>query len=1212
MPILIAPANFRTVFDNDGSTVVYIGHCVLRILLLAHRLTGSFIIVNWSGFADIIAASVDLFLGSISGLLSPPTQSSASSTVDLHHSSATITTNLLGIKSYVFPLAMEQPAQPHQQERLMVPIYQLSTPASSCNSLFSSARSTGSSPTTATVTPSAFNYSGTLASNTPRFDTPVINAVFAAIHNTDVEDNLFMGAPSIESLQEPYLWPNTTTTSNDDVYCYNHDATGHQGIEQGKEPKEATHKVEAPRFSNLSTKPLPPCPTSLPPEIESQSGQSTEASDKRPENALRTSLMSDIRSKTHSVLRRAGFSIAPEAGLYKMTRKGQAGHGKDRMDPNNLIVSNLNTTTNTTTTAAGSNINNNGIVGRPRSRSIRERWLSVGRGNNNNNSNSSQPLTSHTIMVPGNNNPKSSASTAVSPTTQASPTASITSSAGLSFISVAASTCSSTNGKVDRLRPWNFLTSDYGQRQRCNSGPARHSDPILAPQVHSKKSLDHTLLGHNSTGSISTMGDRLDTRDLSMIRSFFASRTSEEVKKRRHLRQVSDTTNLHSSENGADKSFFFGVGGGGAVGGGGSFASRGKSSRDNIKHRLSMVQCLPPPLPPSPGKITLSGVGGGKGSDAGSTNGTPKPRLKSNWFGMAKRQSYPSSSSPVSSAPIKEDAPKSSSLSGNKASVKGPEDYDGESEAEETIVPRCTPDPSLPIMTGDQSEKYAAAAASLLSQHQSVNDYGFIYDLEDDDAQDVSGSGSLVGELSTSSMGHLESTSAPSSHLWGSDFWAEHEKRAAIRKQESIRASELKWIQAIAQMPVDQIKKSNKFKKMVRKGVPTSVRGRVWQFLARADSLRQPGLFTELLSRPAIQPIFDVIERDVHRCYPDHVHFRDGMGGTGQQDLHAILRAYAQYNPRVGYCQGMGRLVGMMLMHMPVEDAFWLLVATMDQYMQEYYTPTLRQLRIDAQVFEQILRAHDPKLAEFLQQNEVMPLMYMTPWFLTLFTLSLPWASVLQVWDIFYFDGVKSLFRVGLAILHLCRDKLMNHCPTSEEVMDFLLHVPLDMLGPKPLFEAAFKIRLSKDSVQRMILVTAGSMDAKEREAEMKRLASVKKVTVASATPATPMTPKIPVTPITPMAPVVPVSDSGLLGNEAVLIEPSSEEAAPEDDKHDTPSPPSITTELDPQPVPVPTPAVSEPQDPPAKIQNNNGTTVEKVVEVARPRSQPSRRISCF
>lgn len=126
------------------------------------------------------------------------------------------------------------------------------------------------------------------------------------------------------------------------------------------------------------------------------------------------------------------------------------------------------------------------------------------------------------------------------------------------------------------------------------------------------------------------------------------------------------------------------------------------------------------------------------------------------------------------------------------------------------------------------------------------------------------------------------------------------------------------------------------------------------------------------------------------------------MGGTGQEDLHAILKAYAHYKPSVGYCQGMGRLVGMMLMQMPVEDAFWLLVATIESpYLQDYYTPTLRQLRVDAIVFERLLKVQDPKLATFLEQNDVGPLMYMTQWYLTLFTMSLPWASVLRVWDIF-------------------------------------------------------------------------------------------------------------------------------------------------------------------------------------------------------------------
>jgi hypothetical protein len=177
----------------------------------------------------------------------------------------------------------------------------------------------------------------------------------------------------------------------------------------------------------------------------------------------------------------------------------------------------------------------------------------------------------------------------------------------------------------------------------------------------------------------------------------------------------------------------------------------------------------------------------------------------------------------------------------------------------------------------------------------------------------------------------------------------------------------------------------------------------------------------------------------------------------------------------------MGRLVGMMLMHLHVEDAFWLLVATIEGYLKDYFTPTLRQLRIDAEVFEQLLHSQDPRLAQHLKRNDVMPIMYMTQWFLTLFTMSLPWASVLRVWDVFYFDGVKALFRTGLGILQLCRQYLLDHCPSSAECMDYLLHIPLEILGPEALLEkTAFRIKVKRESIKRMSAVSAGEMDARE------------------------------------------------------------------------------------------------------------------------------------
>jgi len=180
------------------------------------------------------------------------------------------------------------------------------------------------------------------------------------------------------------------------------------------------------------------------------------------------------------------------------------------------------------------------------------------------------------------------------------------------------------------------------------------------------------------------------------------------------------------------------------------------------------------------------------------------------------------------------------------------------------------------------------------------------------------------------------------------------------------------------------------------------------------------------------------------------------------------LKAYAHYNPSVGYCQGMGRLVGMMLMQMPAEDTFWLLVATIENYMNGYFTPTLLQLRIDSIVFEQLLAEHDQKLAQHLADNDIVPLMYMPQWFMTLFTMTLPWASVLRVWDIFYFEGVKLFFRIGLAIMDCTREHILRHCPTNSEILGFLLHVPPDLLRPDLLLEVAFKIKLKRSAIKKL------------------------------------------------------------------------------------------------------------------------------------------------
>lgn len=255
-------------------------------------------------------------------------------------------------------------------------------------------------------------------------------------------------------------------------------------------------------------------------------------------------------------------------------------------------------------------------------------------------------------------------------------------------------------------------------------------------------------------------------------------------------------------------------------------------------------------------------------------------------------------------------------------------------------------------------------------------------------------------------------------------------------------------------------RKSYRVKKLVESGIPDLIRGRVWEFLANSLGARQPGQYKELLARDKV-PIYEVIERDIKRTYPKHLMFYYD-NSQGQIELHAVLKAYAQYNPEVGYCQGMGMLVGLFLMQgLDAEEAFWLLVATINYYLQGYFTPTLSQLRIHAAVFGRLLEEHDSRLAKHLAANDISPLLYVTPWFLTVFTMTLPWASVLRVWDLFYYKGIKILFRVGLAIMSCIKSHILKDCPSPAELLPFLLHIPHSFLEPAPLMAAYKKVRIT-------------------------------------------------------------------------------------------------------------------------------------------------------
>ncbi|KAJ3034662.1 hypothetical protein HDV00_004801 [Rhizophlyctis rosea] len=308
------------------------------------------------------------------------------------------------------------------------------------------------------------------------------------------------------------------------------------------------------------------------------------------------------------------------------------------------------------------------------------------------------------------------------------------------------------------------------------------------------------------------------------------------------------------------------------------------------------------------------------------------------------------------------------------------------------------------------------------------------------------------------------------------------------KQRKTLKEQESQWVRVLDNWNA-QSKRRGKIKKMCRAGIPESMRAKAWVALAESDKIKEPGRFASLLQQPGKDTTNEEIERDIDRCFPEHFMFTDPKGegqvirhlhmwgnrrlivkisNSRQQNLRKVLRAYAAYKPDPGYCQGMGMLVGMMLMHMQAEEAFWLLVRTLDHYIPDFFNQQLTQLRIDAAVFEFLLHRTNKRLAKHLDKNDVTPLMYITQWFMTIYTTTLPWKTTLRIWDMFYCEGVKPLFRIGLAILKITKDHLLKECPTNAELLTFLLHVPEKYLEADQLVETSLTVKLKGADVEKL------------------------------------------------------------------------------------------------------------------------------------------------
>ncbi|KAG9223973.1 hypothetical protein CCMSSC00406_0004411 [Pleurotus cornucopiae] len=215
--------------------------------------------------------------------------------------------------------------------------------------------------------------------------------------------------------------------------------------------------------------------------------------------------------------------------------------------------------------------------------------------------------------------------------------------------------------------------------------------------------------------------------------------------------------------------------------------------------------------------------------------------------------------------------------------------------------------------------------------------------------------------------------------------------------------------------------------RLVQVGLPNRLRGEMWEVLSGSIYLRfaSPGYYEQLLveNKGRSSTSTEDIEKDLHRSLPEYAGYQSDEGISA---LRRVLQAYSFKNPELGYCQAMNILAAAILIYMSEEQTFWLLEVLCDRLLPGYYAPSMHGTLLDQRVFESLVQRCLPIIHDHFQTVDVQLSVASLPWFLSLFINSMPMIFAFRIVDCFFCMGPKVLFQVGLAILKINGEKLLQ------------------------------------------------------------------------------------------------------------------------------------------------------------------------------------------
>ncbi|KAJ5622973.1 GTPase-activating protein GYP7 [Penicillium lividum] len=196
------------------------------------------------------------------------------------------------------------------------------------------------------------------------------------------------------------------------------------------------------------------------------------------------------------------------------------------------------------------------------------------------------------------------------------------------------------------------------------------------------------------------------------------------------------------------------------------------------------------------------------------------------------------------------------------------------------------------------------------------------------------------------------------------------------------------------------------------------------------------------------------IEKDVHRTdrtiplfagedipHPDpDSPFADTGTNVHLEQMKDMLLTYNEYNPDLGYVQGMSDLLAPLYAVMQDDAvAFWAFVGFMDR-MEHNFLRDQSGMRSQLLALDNLVQLMDPQLYLHLQSADSTNFFFFFRMLLVWYKREFEWSDVLRLWETLWTDYYSSSFHlfIALAILEKHRDVIMDHLKHFDEVLKYI------------------------------------------------------------------------------------------------------------------------------------------------------------------------------